>query len=221
MSRAHSAIAGFTARLRGSPRGKRVVHWLLFPPSDYRPRWWVRALVNPWVHHRAGIIRWRARLDTVPFHPFRLEKDAIIEDNCLINNVMGEVTIGRSSLVGVGSVVIGPVNIGRDVLLAQYVVLSGLNHSYASIEAPIRLQGVSVNPIVIGDGCWLGAKCIVLPGVHIGKNAVVAAGAVVTKDVPAFTLVAGNPARMLRQYDPSTGRFERWRDDAIADLIGH
>ncbi len=208
-----------TTKLRASPRAKRFVHGLLFPSEDYRPRWWVRVFVNPWVHKRAGTVRWRARLDTVPFHALELASGSIIEDNCLINNVMGDVRVGESSLIGFGSVIIGPVNVGRDVLLAQYVVVSALNHEYDSIDLPIRLQGVNVKLIEIGAGSWIGAKAILLPGVRIGRNSVVAAGATVTKDVPDYCLVVGNPARIVRRYDPSTGSFERWREQMIVDPV--
>jgi acetyltransferase-like isoleucine patch superfamily enzyme len=58
-------------------------------------------------------------------------------------------------------------------------------------------------PITIGEDCWFGGNCIVLPGVSIGKGVVVGAGSVVTKDVPPYHVVVGNPARVLRSIEPS------------------
>ncbi len=202
------------SRISGSPRVKRLVHRLLFPLHDYKPRWWVRAFVNPWYHTRQGVIRRRARTDVVPFHNFTVCHRAIIEDNALVNNVMGAVYLGENSLIGVGTTVIGPVHIGTDVLIAQHAVISALNHSFEDISLPIRQQGVTTRLIRLEDGCWLGAGAIVLPGVTVGKNSVVAAGAVVTRDVPDYSVVVGNPARVVRQYDAATGQFERHQEGA-------
>ena len=213
------SLAKLKEQLESRPGAKRLAHRLLFPRDDYRPRWWIRALVNPWFHQVRGIVRRSVRLDAVPSRALTVEPRAIIEDHALINNVLGDVYVGESSLVGVGNVVIGPVTIGRDVLLAQYVVLSALNHEYADPYRPIRLQGVSVRAITVEDGAWVGAHAIVLPGLRVGRNAVVAAGAVVTKDVPDYSVVVGNPARVVRQYDPASGAFERWRADTLADLV--
>lgn len=196
-------------RLLEHPRAKAVMHWMLFPTDDYRPRWWVRALVNPFIHTRKGIIRRKARLDLVPFHAFSLGAAALLEDQTLINNVMGDVRIGENSLVGVGSTLIGPLTIEKDVLLAQNVVLSALNHGYSDVRIPIRLQAVETNDILVCEGSWIGAHAVVLPGIRIGKNAVVAAGSVVTKDVPDYSVVVGNPALVVRQFDHLTGKWER------------
>ena len=204
------------SRLLGSPGAKRAAHRALFPKHDYRPRWWVRALVNPFVHTRRGIIRRRARLDLVPFHGFTLGPRALLEDQCLINNVMGDVAIGADALIGVGSTVIGPAVIEDDVLLAQQVVVSALNHGFEDVTQPIRVQEVNTQRITIRRGAWIGAHAIVLPGVTVGVNSVIAAGAVVTKDVPDYAVAVGNPARVVRQYDPATERYERWREQVAA-----
>ena len=211
------ALGRLKSWLQSSPRGKRLAHRALFPRDDYRPRWWVRALVNPFVHHRRGLIRRSARLDTVPFNAFVLMDKAIIEGQTLVNNVMGEVIVGQRSLIGFGSVIIGPVVVDDDVLLAQNVVLSALNHNYEDTRRPIREQGVNTRPIHVGKGAWLGAHAVVLPGVRIGTNAVVAAGAIVTKDVPDYSIVVGSPARVVRKYDPAEGSYVRWRERVLAE----
>lgn len=195
--------------LRSHPRAKHLAHALLFPRHDYRPRWWVRALVNPLVHRVRGRVRWSARLDCVPFHGFELGRHALLESQSLVNNVMGEVSIGARSLVGVGSVVIGPASLGEDVMLAQHVVVSALNHEFRDATLAVRAQPVRTEPIHVADGAWIGANAVVLPGVRVGRNAVVAAGAVVTDDVPDFAVVVGNPARVVRELDRASGTYVR------------
>ena len=142
----------------------------------------------------------------------------IVEGRTLISNVMGDVVLGRGSLVGFGSVVIGPVVVDDDALLAQNVVLSALNHNYEDIRRPIRDQGVAMAPIHIGKGSWIGANAVVLPGVRVGCNTVIAAGAVVTQDIPDYCVAVGSPARVVRRYDPTQGRFVRWRQRAVAEV---
>lgn len=89
----------------------------------------------------------------------------------------------------------GGITIGDDVLLGHNVVLATLNHD----PVVARRSSMLPAPIVIGDKVWIGANATVLPGVTIGKGAIVAAGAVVHRDVPPFTVVGGVPARILRE----------------------
>lgn len=92
-----------------------------------------------------------------------------------------------------------PVEIGSDVMFASFVALVGGDHRIDGISAPIRLSGREImKTISIGDDVWIGHGAIVLHGCRIGTGSVVAAGAVVTKDVPDHAIVAGNPARVLR-----------------------
>ncbi|MEO6287682.1 MAG: acyltransferase [Dyadobacter sp.] len=125
----------------------------------------------------------------------------MIEDFTTVNNGVGDVVIGENSLIGLGNVIIGPVKIGNNVILAQNIVASGLNHNYDDVTQPIHQQGVNVAPIVIEDDCWIGANTVVTAGVTIGKHSVVAAGAVVTKSIPPFSVAVGNPARVIKRYD--------------------
>ncbi|CCG98722.1 putative acetyl transferase [Fibrella aestuarina BUZ 2] len=191
------------------PALKRFMLYALVHPRKARPRRWVSWFVNPFVHrhHRTAQIQWRARLDVLPFNTFRLGAQSIIEDYCLVNNGVGSVEFGDSCLLGVGSTVIGPVCFGNNVMTAQHVVLSGLNHDYERIDVPIKNQPVSTRPIVVEDDCWIGANAVVVAGVTIGRHSVVAAGSVVTRDVPPFSVVGGNPARLLKQYDEALGRW--------------
>ena len=127
-------------------------------------------------------------------------ENCLVEDYATVNNAVGDVFIGNRSLVGISSVIIGPVTIGDDVMLAQNVVLSGLNHDYQNVKLPIKDQKTSTKLITVEDGVWIGANVVVTAGVKIGKNAVVAGGSVVIKDVPPFSVVAGNTAKVIRKY---------------------
>lgn len=198
-------------RIKSNPRLKQWALWLLMPKNQARPRRWVRWFVNPFVHQiaRGGRIRRRTRMDVLPFNAFELGKASTIEDFCTVNNGVGDVKIGARTRIGLGSTLIGPVFIGNDVRLAQNVVISALNHHYEALDRPISEQGVYTRPVVIADETWIGANVVILPGVTVGKHCVVAAGSVVTKSVPDFSIVAGNPARLLKQYDKRTQRWER------------
>lgn len=93
----------------------------------------------------------------------------------------------------------GGVSIGNNVLIGPHVVIHSLNHVYQDAGCLIRLQGHVKRPVVIEDDTWIGAAAVILPGVHIGKGAVVGAGSVVSKDVPAFGVVVGNPAVLIKE----------------------
>lgn len=189
--------------IKNNPKIKKLVHRLLIPKNEARPRDWVKVLVNPFIHQKGkgSVIRERTRIDVVPFNKFILGKRSVIEDFCTINNGVGDLVIGENTLIGMGNVLIGPVTIGNNVILAQNIVMSGLNHEYRDINVPIREQNVTTAPIKIEDDCWIAANSVITAGVTIGKHSVVAAGSVVTKDVPAFTIVAGNPARVIKRYN--------------------
>jgi acetyltransferase-like isoleucine patch superfamily enzyme len=197
----------FKNYLEERPALKQFVHGLIV--HEARPRWWISWFVNPLVHkrHRTSAVRSTARLDVLPFRRFDMDEHSKVEDYCVVNNGVGDVTIGKSSLVGVGCVVIGPVAIGANVILAQHIVLSGLNHSYENIDLPIRQQPVVTKAIRVEDDCWIGANAVITAGVTIGKHSVVAGGSVVTRNVPPYTVVGGNPARILKQYDPESASW--------------
>lgn len=198
-------------KIKNSPGLKRLTLHLLLVPREARPRRWVSWLVNPFLHQRGrqSLIRWRTRLDVVPFNKFSLGYQSIIEDFSTVNNGMGAVIIGDRTLVGMSNVLIGPLRIGNDVIMAQNIVLSGLNHGYHDVKTPIRDQPCTTAEIVVEDEVWIGANSVITAGVRIGRHAVVAGGSVVTKDVPPYTIVGGNPARPLKAYHPETGQWQR------------
>lgn len=190
---------------------RQMAHWALIPRHQAKPRKWVSWFVNPFIHQKGkGVtICKRTRMDVLPFQPFSIGNYSTVEDFATINNGVGAVTIGNNSRIGLGNVIIGPVTIGNDVILAQNIVVSGLNHGYEDINTPIHLQPVSTKQITIEDECWIGANAVITAGVTIGKHSVVAGGSVVTKDVPAYCLVAGNPAKILKRYNSQTALWEK------------
>jgi len=96
------------------------------------------------------------------------------------------------------------VTIGKNVLIAGRVYISDHDHKYDDSELPMGWKGKLITkPVTIEDEVWLGEGCAVLKGVTIGKRAVVGANAVVTKDVPPYTVVAGVPARVIRKIPAS------------------
>jgi acetyltransferase-like isoleucine patch superfamily enzyme len=176
---------------------------MLVPKGEARPRLWVKLFVNRFFHKRlqGSVIRRRTRMDVLPFNKFYLGANSTIEDFCTVNNGVGDVIIGNNSLIGMGNVLIGPVTVGNNVILAQNIVASGLNHEYRNPDMPIMSQPVTTAPITIGDDCWLAANVVVTAGVTIGKHCVIAAGAVVTKDIPPYSVAVGNPAKVIKQYN--------------------
>jgi len=95
------------------------------------------------------------------------------------------------------------VRIGRDVLIADRVFISDCEHAFADTTVPIRLQGdIFRGNVMLMDGCWIGVGAVILPGVTVGRNAVVAANSVVNRDVAELTVVGGVPAKFIRKIVP-------------------
>lgn len=111
-----------------------------------------------------------------------------------------KVTVGDNTFIGdnVRIYATEKVVIGRNVLIAAEVILITTNHRYAEMDRPINMQGFEDLPITIRDNVWIGYRAIILPGVTIGTGAVIAAGAVVTKDVPEYSVAGGIPAKVIR-----------------------
>lgn len=107
--------------------------------------------------------------------------------------------LGDYSGIGKDTYVPGGVTIGRYCMLGPEIVFYTQNHSFERIDIPMCRQGFGeVRPITIEDDCWLGRRVIILPGVTIGKGSIVGAGAVVTKSVPPYSVVGGNPAKVIK-----------------------
>jgi len=147
------------------------------------------------------------------------------EINCLsVNGIKlgNKVTIGSYALIrptgkyggepGMGLIVgdnsnIGPfayigcsgmITIGSNVMISPRVSIYAENHNFSRTDITMKEQGVTREDVIIEDDCWIAANSIVLAGVTIGKGSIVAAGSVVTKDVPPYSIVAGSPARVIK-----------------------
>jgi serine acetyltransferase len=115
--------------------------------------------------------------------------------------------IGNGCVIGRGSHLVAhhSIAIGDDVFTGPYVYITDQNHNYTDPDVPIGRQWPSNTAVSIGSGSWLGAGAIVLPGAQIGRNVVVAAGSVVRGAVPDRCVVAGVPAKVVREYVAGDG----------------
>lgn len=187
-------------RFKESPKLKSFVDWLIMNQVQTRPRWYIRMLAPLYQHRgRHSVIHRSVRMDTPPYRKFSLGDYSVVESFSCINNAVGDVLIGDHTRIGLHNTIIGPVKIGDNVNLAQGITVTALNHNFNDPSKRIDEQGVSTSAVNIGNDIWIGANAVILPGVSIGNHSVVAAGAVVTKDVPAHTLVAGVPAKVIKE----------------------
>jgi acetyltransferase-like isoleucine patch superfamily enzyme len=202
---------GLKEKIKSNDTLKKLVHWSILIPNQTRPRLWIKYFVNPFYHKKGkgAIVRRRTRMDVVPWNRFELGTNSTIEDFSAINNGVGSVIIGNRTKIGLSNTIIGPVTIGNDIRLAQNITLSGLNHNYEDISIPIHEQGVSTAPITIEHNTWIGANVVVVAGVTIGRHSIVAAGSIVTKDIPPYSVAAGNPAKIIKQYNFETSKWEK------------
>ncbi len=187
-------------QLKDSPQLKRTLDWLIMNQRDARPRWYIRLLAPLYQHRgRGSKIYNSVRMDTPPYRRFSIGRQSVVESFSCINNAVGDVVIGDHTRIGLHNTIIGPVSIGSHVNLAQGITVTSLNHNFSEPNKRIDEQGVSTQEIVINDDVWIGANAVILPGVTIGSHCVVAAGAVVTKDIPDGCIVAGVPAKIIKQ----------------------
>ena len=124
-------------------------------------------------------------------------KNVNIEHGAFLASGKG-IEIGDNSGIGINCRITGPLSIGCDVMMAPGVNIVTQNHEISDINIPMRLQTAEKKKVTICDDVWIGVNALILPGITVGKGSVVAGGAVVTKDVPPYTIVGGNPARIIR-----------------------
>ncbi len=171
------------------------------------------------IHRRARLIYLRARFPRANFGArndirvglkLRLAPDAQFQTGaaCVFDHdatieCSGNLTIGARVIFG-HHCTIGckdRIAIGDDCLLAEMVSIRDHDHNFARLDIPIREQGATCAPVVIGRDVWLGAKVTVLKGVTIGDGAIIGANAVVTRDIPARAIAVGIPARVVKMRD--------------------
>ena len=158
-----------------------------------------------------------ARLDVIPRashlkrHRLSLGKKALIEGLSVVCTWHGDVILEDGASIGIGSIVMGPVLIGENSACSQNCFISGQSHRYEDVSKNFLRQGVKTEQVVIGKNVWIGANSVILPGVKIGNNSVIGAGSIVTEDVPPLSVAVGNPAKVIKQYDPATNQWEHVR----------
>lgn len=120
------------------------------------------------------------------------------------------VSLGDNSSLGINTCVVGDVTIGNNVGMAHNIFITASNRNFSDINTPIIFQGKRPDaPVVIDDDGLLLANVIILPGVHMHSGSIIGAGAVVAKDVPPFSIVTGNPARVVK-----------WRKEPTPECFG-
>lgn len=119
-----------------------------------------------------------------------------IEQNAIFSP---EVILGDYSGIGINAKIYGACKIGKYVMMGSDCTIITRNHCFSRLDIPMMQQGFEKERMVyIGDDVWIGDRVTILPGVHIGNGCIVAAGAVVTKDVPDYAIVAGVPAQIIK-----------------------
>ena len=109
------------------------------------------------------------------------------------------ISIGDNSGLGVNCSVRGPLEMGNNIMMGPDVIIMTSVHNTSSVDLPMNQQGFLENKKVrIEDDVWIGTRVIIMPGVTIGRGSIIGAGAVVTKDVPEYAVVAGVPAKIVK-----------------------
>ena len=118
--------------------------------------------------------------------------------------VTGTVRTGRDCTINASAIVRGDISMGDAVRIGAFASLIGFNHGFDDTDVEIFRQPLTSKGIVIGDDVWIGSHVTILDGITVGEKSILAAGAVVTKDVPAGAIVGGNPARVIRsRFSPT------------------
>ncbi|MCZ4072507.1 acyltransferase [Agrobacterium sp. LMR679] len=134
--------------------------------------------------------------------------------------VRGDIELGENVSINPYACLSGKVTIGNGVRIASHVSIVGFNHGFDDIETPIHRQPLTSLGIKIGDDVWIGANAVVLDGVKIGRGAIIAAGAVVAKDIPAMAIAGGVPARVLRYRGEKAAAPTLMAPDGLLQELG-
>jgi len=197
--------------LENRPKLKKFLLHIMVHPYATRPRLWVRIFVYPFIIKRGkgSIIRRKARLDLIPSKKFSIGYRTIIEDYAIINNGMGDIIVGDRCAITSRVKLVGPVILGNLVTIGSGAQITGLTHNFEDITRPIKEQGVTPNCTIVENDVWIGGNSVIIQGLRIGTHSIIASGSVVTRDVPQFSVVAGNPAKIIKQYNQQTGLWEK------------
>lgn len=158
-----------------------------------------------WIHPFCRIIS--------PFGGVVLGQDVSLHNAVRIDcDRNGKVLLKNGCTLNVGTRIeaMNSVVLEKSVLVGPYVYISDRNHQYCDIKRPVMEQGYYSNGgVIIGDGSWLGIHAVVLGPVRIGKHCVIGANTVVTHDIPDYSVVIGNPARIVKRYDLHAGQWTK------------
>jgi maltose O-acetyltransferase len=114
-------------------------------------------------------------------------------------DISPNIKVGDYSELGERCLIYGGTEIGSEVLMGQDVKIFTQNHNFNDLEKSIRHQGNSFKKVVIGNDIWVCSNVVILPGVQIGSHSVIASGSVVTKSFPPYSIIGGNPARLIKK----------------------
>lgn len=162
-----------------------------------------RALYRP-LFERAGSFRSGVGVVVQGFRHIRLGRGVGLNRHSSLYAARGRITLGNNVFLGDFSSINAndaEIVIGSNVAIGPMTLIQGANHNCGRLDIPIVEQGHRASRVIIEDDVWIAAHCVILPGVRIRSGAVVAAGAVVNKDVPANAVVGGVPAKVLRYRD--------------------
>lgn len=122
-------------------------------------------------------------------------------------SISSKIKIGERSGIGKFSRVAGPTTIGKFVNMGPECIIFTNNHHHERTDITMQDQGLTEpKEVIIGDDVWIGARVIIMPGVHIGDGSIVGAGAVVTHDIPSYSIAGGVPARVVKNRE-KTGKY--------------
>jgi acetyltransferase-like isoleucine patch superfamily enzyme len=142
----------------------------------------------------------------------RISEGVVISDGVIIAPYGGSIEIGASAYIGPYCVLYGHggLTIGRNTMIGAHTIILPANHGLTRVDRPMNSQGLTKNGIAIGEDVWIGAGCKILDGVHIGNGTVIGAGAVVTRDIDAYSIAFGVPAKVAgRRHGSSDGECVR------------
>lgn len=164
----------------------------------------LRLLAWRWFFAACGSARFGTALTISGMKNIRIGNGARIGRACFLTAGEGELSIGDlaaiSPCVNIGADH-GRIEIGRQVAIGPGAVIRAANHRFARPDLPIISQGHVAGSVIIEEDVWIGANCVITPDVRIGRGAIVGAGAVVTRNVAPFSIVAGVPAREIGRRD--------------------
>ena len=133
--------------------------------------------------------------------------------------IRGDIEMGDNSTINSFAVLAGKIRMGSMVRIASHVSIFGFNHGHEDTTVPIAEQAHTAKGITIGDDVWIGANVVIVDGVTVGAHSLLAAGAIVTKDVPPYSIVGGNPAKVIR--DRRHPRKQPKNEDKELELFGN